>query len=195
MTNPTDVKTLARWMAGDFSNQEQAYANPPFFAHVRVCMRPLPYCFLDSFSLFLEQAYDFNLNSPYRLRVLQLQSVDGRIELINYKVKEEARFFGGSRKPEKLASLTSDDLQIMNGCDMIVEWTGKSFKGTVKPGKQCIVVRKERVTYLDNSFEIDPHRLISFDRGFDPETDELVWGSVAGPFEFSPTVSFADEVA
>ncbi|MEM7595758.1 MAG: CpcT/CpeT family chromophore lyase, partial [Cyanobacteria bacterium P01_A01_bin.83] len=30
--------------------------------------------------------------------------------------------------------------------------------------------------------------------GRDPETDELVWGSVAGPFEFFPTQSFAAEV-
>ncbi len=195
MTHSTDIKTLALWMAGDFSNQAQAYANPPFFAHIRVCMRPLPQDFLGGFSFFLEQAYDFMLSSPYRLRVLKLHLVEDRIELINYKVKEESRFFGGSRNPEKLKSLTPDDLEPMNGCDMIVQWTGQNFKGTVKPGKQCIVVRKDRVTYLDNSFEISPDQLISYDRGFDPETDELVWGSVAGPFEFVPTNRFTDEVA
>ncbi|NJL53411.1 MAG: chorismate-binding protein, partial [Hydrococcus sp. SU_1_0] len=48
--------------------------------------------------------------------------------------------------------------------------------------------------YLDNSFEITDQQLISFDRGRDPETDELVWGSIAGPFEFFPLASFADEV-
>ncbi|MFM7907418.1 MAG: chorismate-binding protein, partial [Microcystis sp.] len=26
MTHSTDIKTLARWMAADFSNQEQAFA-------------------------------------------------------------------------------------------------------------------------------------------------------------------------
>jgi hypothetical protein len=82
----------------------------------------------------------------------------------------------------------------MSGCDMIVEWTGRSFKGSIKPGKACIVLRNGRETYLDNSFEIDGEKLISFDRGRDPETDELVWGSVAGPFYFTPTQSFADEV-
>jgi hypothetical protein len=120
--------------------------------------------------------------------------VNGGIELENFKVKEETAFFGASRQPEKLHNLKVEDLEPMPGCDMLVSWTGRSFKGVVKPGKQCIVVRKERVTYLDNSFEIDENRLISYDRGLDPETDELVWGSIAGPFEFSRQASFAAEV-
>jgi hypothetical protein len=194
MTHPTDLKTLAKWMASDFSNQAQAFENPPFFAHIRVCMRPLPEELLATTSLFLEQAYDYALNSPYRLRVLRLRVVGEHIELENYKVKEENNFFGASRDPARLKALTPENLELMSGCDMIVEWTGNSFKGTVKPGKQCIVVRKDRVTYLDNSFELDENQLISFDRGLDPETDELVWGSIAGPFHFSRRASFADEV-
>lgn len=35
---------------------------------------------------------------------------------------------------------------------------------------------------------------MSHDRGRDPETDEHLWGSVAGPFEFVRWASFADEV-
>jgi hypothetical protein len=194
MTHSTDIKTLARWMAADFSNQEQAFANPPFFAHIRVCMRPLPEALLGRTSLFLEQAYDYAINSPYRLRVLKLSIVDDRLELQNYKVKEEAQWYGASREPQRLQDLTLEQLELMPGCDMDVEWTGYSFKGTVKPGKACIVVRKDRVTYLDNRFEISEKGLVSVDRGLDPKTDELVWGSIAGPFEFSRRTSFANEV-
>jgi hypothetical protein len=194
MTHPTDIKTLAKWMAGDFSNQAQAWENPPFFAHIRVCMRPLPGELLPGTALFLEQAYNFMLNTPYRLRVLRLFVVDDRIELENYKVKDEAKFYGASRDLEKLKTLTAEDLELMSGCDMTVEWTGHSFRGVVKPGKQCIVVRNEKVTYLDNSFEVDGQTLTSVDRGLDPETDEQIWGSVAGPFNFTYHARFADEV-
>lgn len=194
MTHSQDLNTLARWMAADFSNQEQAYANPPFFAHIRVCMRPLPYEVLNGTSLFLEQAYDFMLNRPYRLRVIKLILVDDRLELENYKVKEEEKFYGASRDRSLLENLTPDLIEKMSGCDMNVEWTGNCFKGQIKPGKACIVERKGKVTYLDNSFEVDGSKLISYDRGRDPETDELIWGSVAGPFHFEPTQSFADEV-
>jgi hypothetical protein len=194
MTHPQDIITLARWMASDFSNQAQAYANPPFFAHIRVCMRPLPDDLLNGTSLFLEQAYDFMLNVPYRLRVIKLSVVEDRLELENFKVKDQEKFYGASRNLELLNTITPDLIDKMDGCDMDVTWTGKSFKGEIKPGKACIVERQGKVTYLDNSFEINEHQLISYDRGRDPQTDELVWGSVAGPFEFSPLKSFAAEV-
>ena len=194
MTHSQDVTTLARWMASDFSNQAQAYANPPFFAHIRVCMRPLPDDLLDGTSLFLEQAYDFMLNQPYRLRVIKLKVVGDRLELENYKVKEQEKFFGASRNLDLLNTLTGDLIEKMEGCDMDVTWTGSSFQGEIKPGKACIVERQGKITYLDNSFEITNNKLISYDRGRDPETNELVWGSVAGPFEFTPLQSFAEEV-
>jgi hypothetical protein len=194
MTHSQDIITLARWMAADFSNQAQAYANPPFFAHIRVCMRPLPDDLLNGTSLFLEQAYDFMLDQPYRLRVIRLSVVGDRIELENFKVIEQEQFYGASRNPKLLSTLAADVIEKMEGCDMDVTWTGSCFQGQIKPGKACLVERKGKVTYLDNSFEITNKQLISYDRGRDPETDELVWGSIAGPFEFFPIQSFADEI-
>ncbi|NES84574.1 MAG: chorismate-binding protein [Moorea sp. SIO2B7] len=194
MTHSTDIATLTRWMAADFSNQEQAYANPPFFAHIRVCMRPLPDSLLAGTSLFLEQAYDFMLNAPYRLRVFKMSVVDNHMELEHYTIKDQEKFYGASRNLERLQNLRAEHLEKLPGCDMIVEWTGNSFKGYIKPGKACIVERNGKKTYLDNSFEIDEQKLISYDLGRDPETDERVWGSLAGPFEFFPRARFADGV-
>lgn len=194
MTHSTDIATLARWMAADFSNQAQAFENPPFFAHIRVCMRPLPLELLSGVSLLVEQAYDYNLNDPYRLRVLKLIEQNGQIEIENYCVKDEQEFFGASRDPKRLATLTRDRLEKLPGCNMLVEWTGASFKGKVQPGKACMVVRKGKTTYLDSEFEINSEQFVSLDRGRDPETDEHIWGSVAGPFEFVRWASFADEV-
>ncbi|MGB3204552.1 MAG: chromophore lyase CpcT/CpeT [Crinalium sp.] len=194
MTHSTDIATLARWMAADFSNQAQAFENPPFFAHIRVAMRPLPPEFLSGVSLFVEQAYDYTLNDPYRLRVLKLIFVDDHIEIENYSVNQEQQFYGASRKPELLKALTVEHLEKLPGCNMIVEWTGNSFKGYVQPGKACIVFRKGQKTYLDSTFEIDEHKFISLDRGRDPETDEHIWGSLAGAFYFVRRASFAEEV-
>jgi len=61
-TNPSDVYTLAQWLAGDHSNWEQAIDNPPFFAHIRVGIRALPNPITDDgVWLFLEQAYDYEV--------------------------------------------------------------------------------------------------------------------------------------
>ncbi|MBE9226038.1 chromophore lyase CpcT/CpeT [Phormidium sp. LEGE 05292] len=194
MTHSTDIASLARLMAADFSNQEQAFENPPFYAHIRVCMRPLPLELLSGVSFFVEQAYDYDLNDPYRVRVLKLVEKDDRIEIENYTLKSEKEFYGASRDVKRLENLKIDNLEKLPGCNMIVEWTGNSFKGKVEPGKGCFVVRKGRTTYLDSEFEIDDEKFISLDRGRDPETDEHIWGSVAGPFYFVRWASFADEV-
>jgi len=194
MTHSTDIAALARWMAADFSNQAQAFENPPFYAHIRVCMRPLPLELLSGVSLLVEQAYNYILNDPYRVRVLKLITQNDRIEIENYTVKGETEFYGASRDPKRLQNLKADQLEKLPGCNMQVRWTGHSFEGNVEPGKACMVFRNERNTYLDSTFEIDDEKFISHDRGRDPETDEHVWGSVAGPFEFVRWASFADEV-
>ena len=194
MSHATDVSTLLKWMAADFSNQAQAIENPPFFAHIRVCMRPLPSGVLSGSCLYLEQAYDFMLGQPYRVRVLHFLPQADHILLENYSFKEQDTVIGAARKPEKLTTLTADQLEKMPGCDMTVRWTGHSFIGKVVPGKNCMVVRKGKTSYLDNEFEITNERLISYDRGRDPETDELLWGSIAGPFEFEKRQRFEDEV-
>ena len=194
MTHSTDIITLARWMASDFSNQAQAFENPPFFAHIRVCMRPLPVELLGGVSLYLEQAYDIELNSPYRVRVLKLVPVADRIDIENYAIVNEEQFYGASRDLQKLQELKKAEFKLMPGCTFITHWTGNSFKGRVEPGKGCMVVRKGKNTYLDSEFEIDGDKFISHDRGRDPETDAHVWGALAGPFEFTRRSSFADEI-
>jgi len=194
MTHSTDIETLARWMAADFSNQAQAFENPPFFAHIRVCMRPLPLDLLSGVSFYVEQAYDYMLANPYRVRVLKLLQAGDRIEIENYIIKQEEEFHGASRDLKRLQALSADRLEKLPGCNMIVQWANNGFKGKVEPGKCCMVVRKGKTTYLDSEFEIDGDKFISRDRGRDPETDEHVWGSVAGPFYFVRWHSFADEV-
>lgn len=194
MTHSTDIGTLARWMAADFSNQAQAFENPPFFAHIRVCMRPLPTELLSGTSFLVEQAYDFMLNNPYRVRVLKLVNAGDSIAIENYLIKDEQQFFGASRELQRLQALTPQHLEKLSGCNMIVQWTGHSFQGKVEPGKACIVERKGQKTYLDSEFEIDQDKFISLDRGRDPQTDEHIWGSVAGPFQFVRWQSFADEI-
>lgn len=194
MSHATDIKTLAQWMAADFSNQAQAFENPPFFAHIRVCMRPLPLDILDGVGFLVEQAYDYALNFPYRLRVLKLIVVENHIEIENYTLKNDKDFYGASRDVQRLGQLQGENLEKLGGCNMIVEWTGTSFKGSVEPGKNCRVVRKGQETYLDSTFEIDGEKFISLDRGRDLETDEHLWGSVAGPFYFVRWANFADEV-
>jgi len=91
MTHSTDIVTLARWMAADFSNQEQAFENP--FLLTFACALPLE--LLSGMSFYVEQAWLY-AKWPYRVRVLKLIDVGSHIE--NYTVKQEEQFYGAARE-------------------------------------------------------------------------------------------------
>ena len=195
-TNPSDVYTLAQWLAGDHSNWEQAIDNPPFFAHIRVGIRALPNPITDDgVWLFLEQAYDYGLNHPYRTAVLHLVFQNDRIEMINYRLKNAETFFGASRDLDRLKVLDINAIEQLQGCTQWVDRTDQqTFKGAVEPGKKCCINRKGVDTYLAIEFEVTENTYSSLDRGYDIVTDERVWGSIAGAFQFVKKTSFSNEI-
>ncbi|MFO0545515.1 MAG: chromophore lyase CpcT/CpeT [Pseudanabaena sp.] len=195
-TNPSDVYTLAQWLAGDHSNWEQAIDNPPFFAHIRVGIRALPNPITDDgVWLFLEQAYDYEINHPYRTAVLHLIFQNDRIEMINYRLKNAETFFGASRDLDRLKVLDIDAIEQLQGCTQWVDRADhQTFKGAVEPGKKCCINRKGVDTYLAIEFEVTENTYSSLDRGYDIVTDERVWGSIAGAFQFVKKTSFSNEI-
>lgn len=195
-TNSSDVYTLAQWLAGDHSNWEQAIDNPPFFAHIRVGIRALPNPITDDgVWLFLEQAYDYELNHPYRTAVLHLIFQNDRIEMINYRLKNAETFFGASRDLDRLKVLDIDAIEQLQGCTQWVDRADRqTFKGAVEPGKKCCINRKGVDTYLAIEFEVTENTYSSLDRGYDIVTDERVWGSIAGAFQFVKKTSFSNEI-
>ncbi|MFN9467386.1 MAG: chromophore lyase CpcT/CpeT [Pseudanabaena sp.] len=195
-TNPSDVYTLAQWLAGDHSNWEQAIDNPPFFAHIRVGIRALPNPITDDgVWLFLEQAYDYELNHPYRTAVLHLVFQNDRIEMINYRLKNAETFFGASRDLDRLKVLDINAIEQLQGCTQWVDRADhQTFKGAVEPGKKCCINRKGVDTYLAIEFEVTENTYSSLDRGYDIVTDERVWGSIAGAFQFVKKTSFSNEI-
>ncbi|MEA5570741.1 CpcT/CpeT family chromophore lyase [Calothrix sp. UHCC 0171] len=44
-TNTSDLIVLTQWMAGDCSNQKQAFVNPTQYAHIHIFSRLLPFEF------------------------------------------------------------------------------------------------------------------------------------------------------
>ncbi|OYQ61883.1 chorismate-binding protein [Pseudanabaena sp. SR411] len=197
LTHPNDAYILAQWLAGDHSNWEQAIDNPPFFAHIRVGIRPLPNPITeDGVWLFLEQAYDYELHHPYRTAVLHLIFQNDRIEMINYRLTEAEKFFGASRDRDRLKEMDASAIAQLEGCTQwVYRADQRTFKGAVEPGKKCCINRKGVDTYLSIEFEVTENTYSSLDRGYDIVTDERVWGSIAGAFQFTKKVSFGDEIS
>lgn len=73
MTFSPNLIALARYLAGEFDNQEQAIAEPAWFVHLRLWQRPVLLFAEDSLTLFAEQANVLGLDRPYRQRLMRLQ--------------------------------------------------------------------------------------------------------------------------
>ncbi|WP_041700298.1 chromophore lyase CpcT/CpeT [Thalassoporum mexicanum] len=192
-TNPGDLVTLAQWLAGDFSNYQQAAANPINYAHIRVFFRPLPPGFFPGIGFYSEQVYDYDLWTPYRQGIHQLVDQGDRIYIENYGLTDPMLYAGSARDLNILNTITPAAINRRDHCAMVFRREGDRFIGAVE-GKECLIPKNGRQTYLDSYVEITANTWVSLDRGLDVNTHEQVWGSEHGPLQFEKRESFADEI-
>lgn len=184
---------LVRMLSGGFSNQVQAFENPPLYAHILVKFRPLPQ--LAPGSLLLEQSYAINPAAPYRIRVLRAEHhPDGQLIIHNQALFDDERFWGAVDDADRRRQIQASDLRPLQGCAYVVREEGEGFVGEVEPGCRCMVERKGATSYLVSRLELTPGGMRTIDRGHDPETHEHLWGSLAGPFEFARTANYSTDI-
>ncbi|HHP7230899.1 MAG TPA: chromophore lyase CpcT/CpeT [Xenococcaceae cyanobacterium] len=185
---------LAKVMAGDFSNQKQAFADAKNYAHIRVFFRPLPWEFFEAIGFYSEQVYDYDLWTPYRQGVHRLIDRGNEIYIENYSLNDSMLYAGAGHNREILQTITPDCLQRRYHCSMVFQREEATFRGSVEPGNKCLIDRDGRQTYLVSDVEITETTWVSWDRGMDMTTGEQVWGSAKGPLHFEKRASFASEL-
>jgi hypothetical protein len=183
---------LVQMLSAGFSNQDQAFENPPLYAHILVKFRPLPQ--LEPGSLLLEQSYAINPAAPYRIRVLRAQSQGDQLTISNQALVDDQRFWGAVDNAELRQSIQPSDLRPLEGCAYVVREQGDGFVGEVEPGCRCMVERKGSITYLVSRLELSPKGMRTIDTGHDPNSHKQVWGSLAGPFVFERTNDYSEEI-
>ncbi|NES02602.1 MAG: chorismate-binding protein [Okeania sp. SIO2F4] len=193
-TNLNDLITLASWMAGDFSNQKQAFENPTLYAHIHVFFRPLADNFFPGIGFYSEQVYDYDLWSPYRQGVHQLIDKGDYIYIENYKLKDPILYAGAARELDILRTITPENIERRYNCSMVFKRDGDRFLGTVEPGNKCLIHKRGCQTYLVSEVELTKNTWVSLDKGMDINTHEQIWGSEAGHLKFEKQTSFANEL-
>jgi hypothetical protein len=188
----SSLARLVRMLSAGFSNQAQAFDNPPLYAHILVKFRPLPQ--LEPGSLLLDQSYAINPAAPYRLRVLRPALRDGQLIIHNQALHDDQRFWGAIDDPDRRSLIRQQDLRPLEGCTYIVREEGEGFVGEVEPGCRCLVERKGTTAYLVSSLELFSSGMRTIDRGHDPTSHEQLWGSLAGPFEFERVEDYSQEI-
>ena len=196
--DPTLV-TLARLMAGEFDNREQAIAEPIWYVHLRFWQRPVPLFREDSLALFAEQANVINPDQPYRqriIRLMQTNDVEAPLQVQYYAFKDPTAAQGAGLKPEFLKALTLKQLEHLPGCRLKI--TQRSDTGGIvastMPGEQCFFSYQGEKSQVQLGFAAYPERFESYDKGIDIETQKATWGAVMGPYRYTKRRDFAAEL-
>lgn len=202
MTLSPELITLARYMAGEFDNQQQAIAEPVWYVHLRLWQRPVPLFTEDSLTLFAEQANIVNLDKPYRPRILRLQSSDttpASLQVQYYMLKDTEAIRGAGRNPELLRQLTSEDIEFLPGCNLTIKQqqvtpNSYEFSASSATGTPCSFSYQGNSYQVSLGFEATAQEFRSYDKGIDPTTGKAIWGALMGPFRFTKRQDFASEL-
>jgi CpeT protein len=190
----TDSILLCQWMAGDFSNRQQSFAQPQQFAHIHIFFRPLPFDFFDGIGFYSEQVYDHDLWTPYRQGVHRVVDRQADTYIENYSLIDPIRYAGAARELSILNTITTNDIARRQHCSMVFRREGEMFRGSVEPGDRCLIEKQGCMTYLISEVEITETTWFSLDRGMNIDTHEQVWGSTSGHLRFEKCQSFALEL-
>ena len=209
MSFSRELMTLARYLAGEFDNREQAIADPTWYVHLCLWQRPVPLFTTDSFTLFAEQASVIKLDQPYRQRILRLQSGSNSAEALQvqyYMLKYPDAFRGAGRDPSLLKSLTLEQIELLPGCTLNVSWQALApdlyrFSAALPVDARCCFTYQSETRQVSLGFEVGPVsvdqpqnlELFSYDKGIDPKTGQGLWGALLGPFKFTKCQNFAVE--
>ncbi|AFY68720.1 protein of unknown function DUF1001 [Thalassoporum mexicanum PCC 7367] len=203
MSYSNNLLTLAKWMAGEFSNQAQASAEPVWYVNLRLWQRPIPATSLGALGgvfLFAEQASGLNPENIYRQRLIQLSEVNGALRANYYAFKQPQDWIGAGQNPELLSKLKIEHIEALPGCTLgisIAQIAGqiRSFAAELLPGSKCCFRYQGETKQVMLGFEAAADYFKSFDRGINPDTGAAIWGAIMGPYHLIKQQDYGSEIA
>lgn len=197
-----DAIVLAQYLAGEFDNQVQALADPAWYVHLRLWMRPVPLFQDDSLTLYAEQASVVNLNQPYRPRLLRIthdpQTLNSLV-VQYYQIHNAEQVQGGGLKPELLSFLDPEKIEFLPGCTLTVTRCQDQenlpiFTTQPQSDSPCCFTVADKTYQVALGFEASSQHFLSYDQGINPQTGQKIWGALLGPYRFTKRQDFASEL-
>lgn len=187
-TSNSDLARLKKWMTGYFSSQSQAAKDSDYF-DVRLRMASIWKNRTDGFWLYVEQAMAEHEQRPYRQRVYHLFQVnDSTFQSDIYGFADPTIYIGEWQKPEPLANLSPDSVMLKAGCSIVLYKHGEfAFSGSTVD-KECASDLRG-ADYTTSEVTISKDQIISWDRGFDTEGNQI-WGARKGGYVFKKLQGF-----
>jgi CpeT protein len=148
------------YFEGYFDNQKQAFHMPREFALIEVNHRKLT---ASKFTVSQKYVID---EHPYRESIVEVTQEDEKIILKSYKKDGKSHVYLPGCDVEFVYDSEKDEFHGRNNCN------------------ECYVDKDGRNTYLMTNAILGNNYYNVIDRGLSPETNEQLWGSFHGMFQF-----------
>jgi CpeT protein len=168
------IDEFKEFLLGSFNNRRQAFSFPSQYSQIS-----LKHVLLPNGMIYGEQWYSVRKQPPYRQFVLEAREVDEKIVVSSYKVKDGGKFLYF----KDVENIKEEDLEKNEGCDCIFIKKDDTYYGRII-GCDCIVEKNGKTSFLFTMSELRERTYRVIDRGYCPETKEMIWGSEHGMFEF-----------
>ncbi|MEX0271895.1 chromophore lyase CpcT/CpeT [Leptolyngbyaceae cyanobacterium UHCC 1019] len=194
-----NLLTLASYLTGEFENSKQAAAEPVWYVHLRLWQRPVALFGEDSITLFAEQASVMNLQNPYRQRLMRLQPASESLQALQiqyYEFKDPTSVKGAGSNPDVLKSIALEQIRVLPGCILNVR-LGEGDRFIAKPPEEarCCFSYQGEVRQVILGFEASANQYLTYDKGIDPKSNKALWGAMMGPYQYTKTQDYSDELS
>ena len=193
MPHAPELLTLANYLTGEFTNQEQALAEPAWYVHLHLWHRPIVGLFSEGITFFAEQANVLKLDQPYRQRLLQLKEVASNplhIQVQYYKILIPTDFRGAGANPDLLDNLTLEQVELLPDCVLDVTISQPSFpdyyfEALPTSDRPCSFSYENKTYQVQLGFATSLGHFFSYDKGLNPLTGKAIWGAILGAYRFT----------
>tara|TARA_B100000497_G_scaffold120736_1_gene149559 strand:- start:343 stop:954 length:612 start_codon:yes stop_codon:yes gene_type:complete len=175
-----DSTELFELMQGSFDSKNQSLTDSNYFD---ITLHMYPIWDNQGNFIYVEQSVSSMQEKPYRQRIYEIiKSSDSIFTSIIYKLPNDSLFVGAWRDPSLLRDLKISELQKLEGCEVNLKKVGENHYLGSTNEKSCPSVLYG-ASYATSEVEILNDKIISWDRGFD-NNDNQIWGATNGGYVF-----------
>ena len=167
-------------MPGVYTSEKQSKLDKSFY---NITLRMTPIWKNKGHYLAVEQALSNKLDKPYRIRVYQIIQISATEFVTNvYTVKKEKKWVGKWKTPKGFDSFSDRDLEIKEGCDILLVRTARN-KFIGKTAEKTCSSELKGATYATSKMNVYETKIVSWDQGFNAKGKQ-VWGATKGGYVF-----------
>jgi len=177
--NSSELQELVTVMQGHYSSEKQSVADKDYY---NISLRMTPIWKTKGNYLFVEQAIFDKQDKPYRVRVYKVSQRGDEFISEIYTLKDEKAWIGKWTTPEAYDKLTEADIELKQGCEVVLKRTGKNrFEGAT--GDKTCPSELRGASWANSKVTVTETQILSWDQGFDKDGKQ-VWGATKGGYEF-----------